>query len=202
MQSRSASYSAKATVFMQGSLPTHLYVVCSGFVKLTVRRSAAHQAVVRIAGPGNALGLFAVLTNCKYELSAHALTPVRLRLIERDSFLALLSKNQELQRRTLQTLGQDYISAHQQFCRTVLSATVDERLNQLLCDMADAFDSESNDPGSRVPLLLTQSEIATMIGSTRETVSRSLRELQKRGSILMTNSEVVLRDPNALRILS
>ncbi|WP_162601915.1 Crp/Fnr family transcriptional regulator [Occallatibacter savannae] len=182
---------AKSHIFSQGTLPTHLHILCRGFVKLTVKRGSRHSAVVRVASPGAALGLFAALSDCEYELSAHTLTPVHLRSLSRDAFLSLMSKWPEIQRRALQSICQDYFFAHQQFCRAVLSANVDDRLNQLLVDMAGSLDSDSEEAGLRIPFLLTQSEIATMIGTTRESVSRSLRELRKRESREKTISGIV-----------
>lgn len=202
LQSTSKRLDIKAPIFSQGGLPTHIHIVCSGYVKLTVKRGSGHQAVARVAPPGSILGLSAVQSNREYELSAHALTPVLIRSVVRESFLNLLNKWPEIQQRALNSICQDYLSAHQQFCRAVLSATVDERLNQLLFDMADVLDADSEESGVRVPFLLTQSEIATMIGTTRESVSRSMRELRKRGSISMTNSGVVLRGAGIPQVLA
>jgi len=68
--------------------------------------------------------------------------------------------------------------------------------------MADALEADPEEPGVCVPSLLTQSEIAAMIGTTRESVSRSLRELKKRGSISMTDSGVVLRGVGIPQVLA
>lgn len=198
--SSASSLDPRSHIFSQGEVPTHLHVVCSGFVKLTVTRGSRHSAVVRIASPGSVLGLFAVLSDREYELSAHALTPVHIRSIDRNTFLTLMSKWPEIQRNTVQSVCRDYFFAHQQFCRAVLSATVDERLNQLLVDMAGSFESYTEEAGVDVPFLLTQSELATMIGTTRESVSRSLRELRKRGAIPVTNAGTLMPEPGTSQV--
>src|SRR6185437_14883826 len=77
---------AQAPLFAQGDDARCLYLICSGYMKLTVGRLQDKQMIVRVAGPGSMLGLYAVLSHGMYEVSAESLTPAQLRPVERDRF--------------------------------------------------------------------------------------------------------------------
>ena len=192
---------AHASLFDQETAPSSLFVVCSGYVKLTVRREHDRQMVAHVGGPGSILGLHAALSDCKHEVSACSLTPLHLRSIKRDSFFVVLRRNKEIQKRALQSLCRQYRFALEHSCRTALSETVAERLGRLLIEMANQLGDPLIGRGIRLPFLLTHEEIATMIGSTRETVTRTLVQFRKRGWISIESSVLVLKNPEMVRTL-
>ena len=65
---------AQASLFTQGEDARCLYLICSGYLKLTAGRADDKQMIVRVAGPGSMLGLYAVLSHGVYEVSAESLT--------------------------------------------------------------------------------------------------------------------------------
>ena len=75
---------AQASLFTQGEDARCLYLICSGYLKLTAGRREDKQMIVRVAGPGSMLGLYAVLSHGVYEVSAESLTSAQLRPVERD----------------------------------------------------------------------------------------------------------------------
>ena len=64
------SLPAQATLFSQGEDARCLYLICNGYLKLTTGRLEDRQMIVRVAGPGSMLGLYAVLSHGLYEVSA------------------------------------------------------------------------------------------------------------------------------------
>jgi CRP/FNR family transcriptional regulator len=187
------SIPARAFPFRYGETPSSIYLICSGYAKLIARRETGSETVIRLAGPGSILGLYAVLSSCDYEVSACALTPLHLRSIKVEDFVLLLRKNKEIQRRALQSICQEYRSALQHSSRTSLSDNVEGRLGRLLVEMASQF--ERNSPEPRFPLLLTHAEIGSMLGATRETVTRTLSQFRKQGLIEFDGSVLVLKNP-------
>ncbi len=72
-----------------------LYLICDGYLKLTAGHPHDRQMIVRVAGPGSMLGLYAVLSHGVYEVSAESLTPTHLRPVERERFLNFLRSHRK-----------------------------------------------------------------------------------------------------------
>jgi CRP/FNR family transcriptional regulator, cyclic AMP receptor protein len=190
----------QAALFTQGEEARCLYLICSGYLKLTAGRLQDRQMIVRVAGPGSMLGLYAVLTHGMYEVSAESLTPAQLRPVERERFLSFLRSHKEAQMRAVQCICQEYQFALQDACRIALSETVAVRLGRLLLDLAHQIGEQVND-GFRFPLLLTHEEMASMACTTRETVTRTLGQFRKDGWISIDDSIVTLHEPDRLQML-
>src|SRR5246500_1254812 len=128
------SLPSQASLFTQGDDARCLYLICSGYLKLTAGRAQDRQMIVRVAGPGSMLGLYAALSHGVYEVSAESLTPAQLRPIERERFLTFLRNHKEAQMRAVQCICQEYRFALQDACRISLAETVAGRLGRLLLE--------------------------------------------------------------------
>ena len=126
------SLPAQTSLFKQGDDARFLYMICGGYLKLTAGRIGERQMIVRIAGPGSMLGLYAVLSHGIYEVSAESLTTAQLRPVERERFLGFLRTHKEAQMRAVQCICQEYRFALQDACRIALAETVAARLGRLL----------------------------------------------------------------------
>ena len=124
------SLPAQASLFTQGEDARCLYLICGGYLKLTAGRFEDRQMIVRVAGPGSMLGLYAVLSHGVYEVSAESLTNAQLRPVERERFLSFLRSHKEAQMRAVQCICQEYRFALQDACRIALAETVAARLGQ------------------------------------------------------------------------
>src|SRR3974390_1012959 len=78
------SLPAQASLFVQGEESRCLYLICSGYLKLYTGRPEDRQMIVHVAGPGSVVGLYAVLSQGHYEVSAESLTSAQLRPVERE----------------------------------------------------------------------------------------------------------------------
>ena len=93
------SLPSQAPLFKEGEEARCLYLICSGYLKLTAGHANDRQMIVRVAGPGSMLGLYAVLSHGVYEVSAESLTTAQLRPVERERFLGFLRTHKEAQMR-------------------------------------------------------------------------------------------------------
>ena len=193
---------SQASLFTQGEDARCLYLICSGYLKLTAGRSDDKQMIVRVAGPGSMLGLYAVLSHGMYEVSAQSLTPAQLRPVERDRFLSFLRNHKEAQLRAVQCICQEYRFALQDACRIALAETVAARLAKLLTELAHQIGEHTDSGEFRFPLLLTHEEMASMTCTTRETVTRTLGQFRKEGWISIEDSMVTLHDAGHLQALA
>lgn len=192
---------AQAPLFTQGEDARCLYLICSGYMKLTAGRANEKQMIVRVAGPGSMLGLYAVLSHGMYEVSAESLTPAQLRPVERDRFQSFLRAHKEAQMRAVQCICQEYRFALQDACRIALSETVAGRLGHLLVDLGNQIGEHMPSGESRFPLLLTHEEMASMTCTTRETVTRTLGQFRKDGWISIEDSVVTIHHAEPLELL-
>jgi CRP/FNR family transcriptional regulator, cyclic AMP receptor protein len=200
LASSTISLPAQASLFTQGDDARCLYLICSGYLKLTAGREE-RQMIVRVAGPGSVLGLYAILAHGVYEVSAESLTAAQLRPIERELFLGFLRNHKEAQMRAVQCICQEYRFALQDACRIALSETVATRLGRLLFELAHQIGEHLPGGEFRFPLLLTHEEMASMTSTTRETVTRTLGQFRKDGWISIEDSLVTLHQPDRLQML-
>jgi len=194
------SLPAQASLFTQGEDASCLYLICAGYLKLTAGRSDDKQMIVRVAGPGSMLGLYAVLSHGVYEVSAESLTTAQLRPVERERFLSFLRSHKEAQMRAVQCICQEYRFALQDACRIALSDTVAMRLGRLLMELSHQIGEHTEAGEYRFPLLLTHEEMASMTCTTRETVTRTLGQFRKDGWITIEDSVVTVHEPNHLQM--
>ena len=196
------SLPSQASLFAQGEDARCLYLICSGYLKLTAGKPNDKQMIVRVAGPGSMLGLYAVLSHGVYEVSAESLTTAQLRPVERDRFLSFLRNHKEAQARAVQCICQEYRFALQGACRIALAETVAGRLGRLLLELGHQIGEHVDGGGMRFPLLLTHEEMASMACTTRETVTRTLGQFRKDGWITIEDSVVTLHHPENLQTLT
>ena len=195
------SLPAQAPLFTEGEEARCLYLICHGFLKLMVGHPGERRMIVRVAGPGSLLGLYAVLSHGVYETSAETLTPAQLRPVERDRFQGFLRIHKEAQMRAVSCICQEYRFALQDACRISLSETVAGRLGRLLLELSHQI-GEQVDGEFRFPLLLTHEEVASMACTTRETVTRTLGQFRKEGWISIEDSLVTVHRPELLQTLN
>jgi CRP/FNR family transcriptional regulator len=188
------SLPAQASLFTQGEDARCLYLICSGYLKLTAGKPDDRHMIVRVAGPGSMLGLYAVLSHGVYEVTAESLTAAQLRPVEKERFLNFLRSHKEAQIRAVQCICQEYRFALQDACRIALAETVAARLARLLVELAHQIGEHTDKGEFRFPLLLTHEEMASMTCTTRETVTRTLGQFRKDGWITIEDSMVTLHD--------
>jgi CRP/FNR family transcriptional regulator len=90
-----ATYPAGAVLFLEKQDPRGVFVVCAGQVKLSISSSAGKTLILRIAKPGETLGLMATMSGIRYEVSAETLHPCQVAFVRRDDFLRSLMKRPE-----------------------------------------------------------------------------------------------------------
>lgn len=191
----------QTTVFNQGDDARCAYVVCNGYVKLSVGRPGERRTVVRVAGPGTMLGLYAVLNHGVHEVSAESLTATQIQPVERSRFLQYLMTHEEAQMRATQCLGFEYRFALQSTCRIAGAESVAARLGRLVLDLAQQIGSLGADGKLSFPQLLTHEEMASMAVTTRETVTRTLGQFRKKGWIAIQKATIRIEDRYALESL-
>jgi CRP/FNR family transcriptional regulator, cyclic AMP receptor protein len=195
-------YPKGSLLFVEGEQPRGVFILCSGRAKLTTSSTEGKTLIVKIAEPGEVLGASATILDKPYEVSAETLEPAQLNFIKRDEFLKFLTTHAEACMHTAQQLSEKYHSAQREIRSLGLSQTTGEKLAKLLLDWCDR-NGEETTKGVRLKVLLTHEEIAQMIGTTRETVTRLLSDFKKKKIIDVKGSTVfVLAKQNLEHMVS
>ncbi len=195
-----SSYPEGAMVFMEGQAARGIYVVCQGRAKLMTTSTEGKTLILKIAQPGDVLGLHAVVSGRPYEITAETLQPCQLAFIAREDFLRFLKQNGDACLQAAQHVSRDCQLAYESIRSIGLSHSVTEKLARLLLQWSN--DGRPSNGMIRVKLSLTHEEIAQLIGSTRETVTRTLSEFKKRAIAELTGSTLLIRNPAGLQSLA
>jgi CRP/FNR family transcriptional regulator, cyclic AMP receptor protein len=195
-----ASYPAGALLFLEKQDPRGVFVLCEGQVKLSISSSAGKTLILRIAKPGEILGLMATMAGIPYEVTAETLHPCRVVFVRRDDFLRFVAKHPEAYQEAVKQLSTLYSGACEQLRTVGLSASAPEKLARLLLH----WSTEVQDTKQRtqVKLPLTHEEIAEFIGTTRETVTRTLSEFKSRNLVALEGSTLMISNRPALESIS
>jgi len=192
----SSVYPDGAMLFLEQQAPHGVFVLCQGEVKLSISSSEGKTLILRIAKPGEILGLTAVLGNRPYEVTAETLHPSQIAFVRRDDFVRFLSVFPEAMQGLVRQLSANYRGACEQLRTVALSATVQEKLAKLLLEWS--ADTDASKGISRIKMPLTHEEIAEFIGSSRETVTRALGDFKQRHLVTLKGSTLTIENREAL----
>jgi CRP/FNR family transcriptional regulator, cyclic AMP receptor protein len=195
-----SSYPEGAVVLMEGQTARGVYIVCQGRVKLMTTNADGKTLIVKIAQPGEVLGLQSVVTGGAYELTVETLQPSQLAFISREQFLRFLRAHSDACLRATQHLSSDCHSAYEVIRSIGLCHSVAGKLARLLKQWSD--DAPTSGGLARMKMVLTHEELAQLIGSSRETVTRILGDFRRRGVLELNGSTLTIRNQAALEALS
>jgi cAMP-binding proteins - catabolite gene activator and regulatory subunit of cAMP-dependent protein kinases len=181
-----AVYPKGSLLFVEGEQPRGVFILCSGRAKLTATSSEGRTLIVKIAAPGEILGVSASILGRPYEVSGETLEPSQVNFIRREDFLHLLSAYSDICLHTAQQLSEKYEAAQREIRSLGLSQTTGEKLARLILSWSEK--GEVTAQGTRLQVLLTHEEIAQMIGTTRETVTRLLSDFKRKKLINVKGS--------------
>jgi len=189
----------KGDVVFNESDPCHgVFVVCRGSLKLVTSSSEGRILLLRFAHPGEILGVAESLRGgAPYQCSAIAAESAVLAMIPHDTFLRFLASYPDLCVRIATVLSEQYKTAQRETRFLAFGETSTARLARLLLDWSVERGRQTED-GVHIPSRVTHTDLAQSIGSTRETVTRILGDLNHRGIVERTADEIVIHRPQEL----
>lgn len=195
-----ASYPKGATLFVEGQKPRGVFILCSGRVKLSTSSADGKTLILRVPEKGELLGLAATVSGQPYQASAEVLEPAQANFIASSDFLEFLKAHGEAALRVAQQLSENYHMAISEMRTIGLSHSAAEKFARFLVEQI--AEGEKEDGEVRITLTLTHEEIAQMIGSSRETVTRLFSDFKKRQLLQVKGSTVLIRDVSTIRKLA
>jgi CRP/FNR family transcriptional regulator len=195
------NYPKGTTLFYENANSDGVFVVCTGQVKLFCNSREGKTLILKIAMPGDVLGLGAVISGTTYEVTAETIEPTQIKNIQRDEFLQFLHKHGEGSLHAAKALSEDYKAAFFDARRLALSGSAAGRLAGVLLDWGKTAAS-CGKLEMRFTMALTHEELANLVGTSRETITRMLSRFKKENLIQMRGSSIVITAPELLERLS
>ncbi|MGB7614118.1 MAG: Crp/Fnr family transcriptional regulator, partial [Candidatus Acidiferrum sp.] len=192
----SAAYPEGAVLFLEKQDPRGVFMLCAGEVKLSISSSGGKTLILRIAKAGEVLGLMSTLAGVPYEVSAETIRPCQVAYIRRDDFLRFLAKHPDVYQSVVRQMTSLYQGACTQLRTVGLSSSAPEKLARLLLDWSAG--AKRTEQGIQVKMPLTHEEIAALIGTTRETVTRTLSQFKSQHLVALHGSSLLISNRPAL----
>lgn len=175
-----------------GDEAKHFFVITSGLMKIT--RPDEDGGIVAILGPRESLGDVAVLGRHAYPADACAATETAQVVGVRADVVLGMSGDAAVAA-ALQRVLLQHTEILQSKIAIMSAGSVSRRLATLFSRLADRFGDECEDGSTIVPVPLSRSELAQLVGTTVETTIRIVSAWQKAGLLATSPSGFVLRGP-------
>lgn len=190
---------------LEGQAPRGIYVLCTGKAKISTTSSEGKSIILRIAEPGEVLGLTAAVSNTPYEATVETLEQTQANFISHSDFVRFIEEYPEVGMKVAQQLTHNCKCAYTEIRSLGLSNSVPEKIAKLLLGWAEHplhySGPQKKPPEIAIRVTLTQEEIAQFVGTSRETVSRVLGDFRKRGYIRIKGATWSITNKRALENL-
>ena len=194
---RRRSVSRSQPILRSGAAGDELVLVLKGRVKLVAYGAVQREVVVGIRGPGELIGEMAALGGQRRTATAIAVDDVEAGYLRADDLRRFLSEHPDAAVVLIRMLVRRLTEATRDLVDLATQDSVGRVAKRLLELAADH--GKPVDGGTRIELSLTQDELASWTGATRETVSRALRLMRQLGWVATDSRSITVLDPEALR---
>lgn len=188
---RERAYPKGSVILFEDDPGDALYVVASGQVKVVLIGEDGREVILSVLGEGTFFGEMSLLDDEPRSAHVIAMEDATVLALRREDFQARLRSSPEVAIALLRELSRRLRQADQKIGGLVL-LDVNGRVAELLLRLSE------EEGGDRITRKLTHHTIAQMIGSSRETVSRTMRDFADRGLIHVTRRDVTIADRPAL----
>lgn len=183
-------------LFAEGESARGVFILRSGRATVSISSSEGKVVTLRIAQPGDVLGLNSVLRNACYNTTVRTIEPCRTDFITRTELLNLIENNQPAAQAISQILSREIAELTERAKSLLLPQTASAKLARLLLEWCEESGANT------ITKTFTQEEIAQMICSSRETVTRLLANLNKRQIIRVTSDSILICDRATLQTIA
>jgi CRP/FNR family transcriptional regulator, cyclic AMP receptor protein len=192
-------YPANATLLTEGQVPRGVYITCSGRAKLSVEARDGKTIILKIAGDRQVLGLSAVLAGGPSLVTVTTIELCQIKFVERESFLRLIERDAAAALACATILAHEVTTSFDDVHELLLARSSTEKLARLLLSWVS---DEPRNRELRIPTEFTHQEMAQMIGSSRETVTRLLSDMKRKDLIRVEGATLVIPNRIALQAIA
>ena len=178
----------------QGMLMSHIFYLRTGFAKLYLE-SDNEMTIVGIARPGTFIGIQALYGEQVFPFSAEAMTNVEVCLKDINTFRELVLENSAFAKGVIEILNADLVQSYNRMF-SLSTKQIDGRFSELLLFLSNVF--YKSNPFN---LTISRREIADLISTTPESVSRLIGKFKSRGIITGTGQTIEIVDVSSLEAM-
>jgi CRP/FNR family cyclic AMP-dependent transcriptional regulator len=190
-------HNARAIIFRQGDPGSSMMAVLSGRVRICSYSTEGKEVTLNIVRKGEFFGEIALLDGKSRTAEAIAIEPTDLLVLERRHFMPWLEAHPAVCLRMFNVLC-DRLRRTSAQLEDTLFLEVPRRLARSLVRLATAFGIKGKE-GTRIDVKLSQHQLGTLVGITRESTNKHLSEWQKDGIISLSGGMIMVRDFERLR---
>ena len=186
-------------IFFEGEIGNYIYIIKSGKVKMLKMNQNGDEQILNIFKNDDILAEVILFDKENYPATAIALTGVKLYSINSKKLSKIFLNHPQITVKVMKVMSSRLRRA-QQNIRDFGLKDSKSRLASLLYHLAERHGDKKENEIS-ISLFLTQKELANMIGTTRETVSRTLKNIEKENIISTSRKQIVINDLEKLKTL-
>jgi CRP-like cAMP-binding protein/FixJ family two-component response regulator len=183
----------KQDIYLEGDESTRLYFVQSGRVKTVKATDGGKELIVGLHGPGEFFGHLPLLQNTLHGDSAVAVDESELLYIPKEDFTALLLRNPEVGRQFVKLLA-GQVSGQAELLLAMAYNSIRRRVADTLVQL-----HEQAGGTPQAAIQLTRDDMAAMVGTAPESLSRTLNEFKHDGLLELTPNSIRVLEPEKLR---
>lgn len=194
-------YPKGAMLCLEGQPARGVFVLCTGRAKLTTTSAEGKSIILRIAEPGEVLGLTAVVSGSPYEATIETLEPSQANFISQADFVHFVKEHPDVGMKVAKQLTHNCKCAYGEIRAIGLSNSVPEKIAKLVLKWAENPLEFARKNPREIPIrvTLTQEEIAQFVGTSRETVSRVLGDFRRKGWLRIKGATWTILNKPALQ---
>lgn len=189
-------YRKGEVIFREGGYPAGIFFIKKGKVKKYKVSRDGGQQIIYVANTGELLGYHAVLEGERYPDSAASLEESTILFIPKEDFLLALQQSPLLSGRLLKALSHEF-SVMVNSITLFSQRSVRERLALQLVVMREKYKADLQ-PGAPVEINLSREDLASLVGTTRESIVRMLGEFREAGILDTKGRKIIVRNVVAL----
>jgi len=194
-----AAFPEDSVIFMEGQIPRGVFMLCYGQAKLSTISHDGKTLILRIAKPGEVLGLDAVVTRKAYALTAETMQPCLLNFVDCDDFVRFLKEHADACLRAAQDIAGYCHDAYAAVRSIGSSKSASGRIAKFL--LASAVGGRVTNGVVCASLAMTHEDIGQLMGTSRETITRAMTEFKKKHIVELRRSILTIYDKAALERL-
>ncbi|MFT3864523.1 MAG: Crp/Fnr family transcriptional regulator [Solirubrobacterales bacterium] len=192
------SFPAGTRVFHEGDSSDACYIVSEGSFRVTREHTDGRAITLTTLGPGEIFGELAMLDGDKRSASAESITDGTLLALPANDVRNLLARNPEIALKLVAGLVRRLRAANMRLSRQSFQ-TVPSRVAGILAQLSRDGQIGDGEEMHEVTIRMNQTDLAQLAGTSRESVSRFLAELERAGVVRSGRGRVTVLEPQKLR---
>lgn len=193
-------FEARDTIFTPGDPDDQLYFLFEGAVRLYKFYGDHKEATTALLKDGGVFGKLSLVEGRWQDVFAEAVTDVRMASVQKSALAEMVKRRPEFAMKLFASFS-ERLRQSDEVIESLLHREVSTRLATLLLNLGERLgepDGDSSGSETVLDLRFTHQDLANMIASTREAVSKVMSEFQREGAIEVQNRRIVLRNKEVL----